>query len=62
MSKDATDTNSDIANFSKYIGLIVSILERNDCEINKWLQNLTEQSYLMVTALELRILPRRSHS
>lgn len=54
MSNDATETNLDVVNFSKYTGLIISILELSDYEIDKWFQNFTEQSHLLVTALECR--------
>lgn len=39
---------------SKYIGLITSVIGHNNCKIGKWLQNSTEQSNLIVTALEHR--------
>lgn len=53
MANNATDFDLDMINFSKCSGLIVSIVGLN-YEIDKWLQNLTTQRNLMVTALECR--------
>lgn len=53
MSNDASDYCLDMVNFCTYIGLILSIIGLN-YETDKYLQNVTEQRNLMMTAPECR--------